>query len=331
MKLIITGGNGFLGSHIARKLVEDGHEVLSIQRSDPAVILKQEGVRYEQADLAEYETLVPHFEGCDAVFHVAAFAGVWGPWEEFYASNYLGTENVVKACRHCGVRKLIYTSTPSVVFSGDAISGADETIPYGSNWLCHYAHTKQLAEAFVLSEEVANDLDVVALRPHLIWGAGDPHLLPRLVDRARTGSLKIVGDGKNKVDITHVDNATKAHLLAFEKLVQSPEAVRRKAYFISDGDPVVLWEWIQELLSDLGLRKVRKRVSFGFVYRAAAVIEWWYRTFHTKGEPPMTRFVATELAKDHYFNISAARNELGYDPVRDESKRKELLEYLKKL
>ncbi len=331
MKILITGGNGFLGSHIAQKLVENGHNVVSLQRSDPVVIQQIANVDYAQGDLCEKDSILEYFEGVEVVFHVAAFAGVWGPWEEFYASNYEGTVNVVEACRAHGVKKLIFTSTPSVVFSGDAICGEDESMPYGSNWLCHYAHTKQLAEAYVLSDEVAKDMDVVALRPHLIWGAGDPHLLPRLVDRARDGELKMVGDGMNRVDITHIDNAMNAHLLAFQKLMDAPQMIKQKAYFISDGDPVVLWNWIQSLLEDLGIPPIQKQLSFKLVYRMASLFEWWYRTFKTKGEPPMTRFVAVELSKDHYFDISAARENLGYTPERKESDRTELIDYLRQL
>jgi len=331
MKIIVTGGNGFLGSHIARELVKRGHDVLSIQRSDPVVIQKQKGVEYVQRDLSQSGANLDCFRGVDAVFHVAAFAGVWGPWEEFYSSNYEATVHVVNACKAHGVKKLIYTSTPSVVFTGAAISGGNEQLPYGSNWLCHYAHTKQLAEAYVLNDQVAEGLDVVALRPHLIWGAGDPHLLPRLVDRARDGGLSIVGDGRNKVDITHIENATTAHLLAWEKLESSPESVRQKAYFISDGEPVVLWDWIQQLLKDVGVRPIRRRIPYRLVYRMAAGFEWWYRTFKTKGEPPMTRFVAIELAKDHYFDISAAKNDLSYRPVLKKTAREALVRYLRNL
>ena len=331
MKILITGGNGFLGSHIAQQLVEKGHNVVSLQRSDPVVIQKIANVDYAQGDLCEKDSILEYFEGVEVVFHVAAFAGVWGPWEEFYASNYEGSVNVVEACRAHGVKKLIFTSTPSVVFSGNAICGEDESMPYGSNWLCHYAHTKQLAEAYVLSDEVAKDMDVVALRPHLIWGAGDPHLLPRLVDRARDGELKMVGDGKNRVDITHISNATNAHMLAFEKLINSPQIIKQKAYFVSDGEPVVLWDWIQSLLEDLGIPKIEKQLSFKLVFRMASLIEWWYRTFKTKGEPPMTRFVAVELSKDHYFDISAARETLGYNPECKKSNRTELLDYLREL
>ncbi|MEQ9823259.1 MAG: NAD-dependent epimerase/dehydratase family protein [Puniceicoccaceae bacterium] len=331
MKVLITGGNGFLGSHIARRLIQEGHEVRSIQRSDPAVIQQIEGVSYIQGDLSHEIEILSAFEGVDVVFHTAAFAGVWGAWEAFYQSNVEATLNVVHACQLHGVRKLVYTSTPSVVFSGKAIEGADESLPYGSNWLCHYAHTKQLAEAWVLGDDVAADLDVVALRPHLIWGAGDPHLLPRLLRRARAGGLKIVGKGTNRVDLTHVDNAADAHLLAMKQLMENAQQVRQKAYFISDGEPVVLWQWIQNLLLELGMNPIRKRVPFAVAYAAAACMEAWYHTFHTKGEPAMTRFVAVELSKHHYFDISAACRDLGYHPSVTPSQRTDLIRYLSDL
>jgi 2-alkyl-3-oxoalkanoate reductase len=314
MRTVVTGGNGFLGSHLVRRLVAAGHEVTSLQRSDPSSFPKVEGVRYVRTDLAGMDSGASLFEGVDVVFHVAASAGVWGRWADYYRANYLATVNVVNACRDAGVKNLVYTSTPSVVFTGAPIVGGDERMPYGRNWLCHYAHSKALAEAWVLGTEVAAFLNVVALRPHLIWGAGDPHLLPRLIRRARRGGLKQVGGGTNRVDITHVEHVSAAHLLAMDRLLNRPETVRGKAYFLSDGQPVILWQWIQKVLQEVGLDPIRRKVPLEVVYPAAAMLELIYGVLRLKSEPPMTRFVAVELAKDHFFDISAARRDLGYKP-----------------
>lgn len=329
MKILVTGGNGFLGSHIIKRLVEEGHEVRSVQRSDPSVIRKEEGVEYVQGDLSKYETLDGCFDGIELVFHTAALAGFWGSWEEYHEANVLSTRNVVLACQQHRVRKVVYSSTPSVVFSGESISGADESLPYGENWLCHYAHTKKIAEEEILELGKKGELDVVALRPHLIWGAGDPHLLPRLVNRARTGRLKIVGNGKNLVDITHVGNAAEAHLSAMKILLDSPEKIRGKAYFISDGSPVEVWKWVNAVFEKLKIPPIKKKLPFKLVYCMGAVFEFFNQLFKLHSEPPMTRFVATELAKDHYFDISAAKRDLGYEPKKDlEGEMKEMAEYL---
>lgn len=329
MKVLVTGGNGFLGSRIVRQLLEDEYEVFSIQRSDPVVISKQKGVKYIQGDLSDKASMFSSFKGMDAVFHVAALAGVWGLWDEFYMANVVATENVIEACREHGIKKLVYTSTPSVVFTGESIRGLDEDLPYGNNWICHYAHTKSIAEEKIRSAETCADIDTVALRPHLIWGAGDPHLLPRLVSRARDNALKIVGEGRNTVDMTHVDNAVFGHIKAFQVLLEKPAQITGKAYFLSDDEPVVIWDWVNQLLNRLGISPIEKRLPFRVVYLVGHLMELAYRCFRLEGEPPMTRFVATELAKDHYFDISAAKRDLGYQSIIDRKQAMDdLVEYL---
>ena len=315
MKALVTGGNGFLGSEICRMLVARGVEVTSIQRSDVPDTARVAGVRYVSGDVAEWPSIDAVMEGIDTVFHVAAKAGMWGRAADYERINVEGTRNVVQACLKHGVKRLVYTSTPSVVFNGEPIHGWDESAPYGSNWLCDYARTKCEAEKIALDPTHRDQLAVVALRPHLIWGVGDPNLIPRLVARAKAGRMIRVGDGTNRVDITHVGNAAHAHLCAYDGLMRDPAKLSGKAFFISDGNPVVLWDWIQDLFARLGLVGVKRSLPLGLVYRMAGAAEWVYRTLNLSSEPPMTRWVAVELAKDHYFNISAARSELGYEPV----------------
>jgi nucleoside-diphosphate-sugar epimerase len=330
MKILVTGGNGFLGSRLLRYLGTSGHELISLQRSDPMVIATQTGVRYVQTDLANRAAMMPHFEGVDVVFHVAAKAGMWGPWEAFFDANVTATENVLDACVRHGVGKLIYTSTPSVVFTGQSLSGADESLPYGQGWLCHYAHTKAIAESMVLSAARSGVLSALALRPHLIWGAGDPHLLPKVIARARAGRLRIVGDGNNRVDLTHVENAAHAHVCALRVLMETPERVNGKAYFISDDAPLPLWEWINGVLQRLGMEPVKRKVAPGIAYAAASLMEGMHRTLRLGGEPTMTRFVVKELSHDHFFNITAAKQDLAYHPIVDsQAAMDSLIDYLK--
>lgn len=248
----------------------------------------------------------------DAVFHVAAKAGVWGAARDFESINVDGTRNVVAACRAQGVPKLVYTSSPSVVFGRDDLCGVNESQPYPSRYLAAYPRTKAVAERMVLE---ANDpkLATVALRPHLIWGPGDPHLIPRVIDRARRGKLRQVGDGKNLVDITYIDNAAEAHVLAADALTTA-SACAGRAYFISQGEPVALWQWLNQLLDAVGAPKVTKRMSVGAASVLGGVLERAYTLLRLPGEPIMTRFVANQLAKSHYFDISAARRDFGYAP-----------------
>ena len=296
-------------------LVARGVGVTSIQRSDVPDTARVAGVRYVSGDVTEWPSIDAVLEGVDTVFHVAAKAGMWGRAADYERINVEGTRNVLQACLKHGVKRLVYTSTPSVVFNGEPIQGWDESAPYGSNWLCDYARTKCEAEQIALDPTHRNQLAVVALRPHLIWGVGDPNLIPRLVARAKAGRMLRVGNGTNRVDITHVGNAAHAHLCAYDILMRDPAKVSGKAYFVSDGHPVVLWDWIQGLFDRLGLPEVKRSLPLGLVYRMAGVAEWVYRSLNLSAEPPMTRWVAVELAKDHYFDISAARNELGYEPV----------------
>ena len=264
-----------------------------------------------RCDLADADAVRQACEGIDAVFHVAAKAGVWGSWESFYQPNVIGSRNIVAACQANGVGRLVYTSTPSVVFNRQPISGLDETMSYGSNWLCHYAHTKAIAEEETLAAN-CDALKVVALRPHLVFGPGDPHLLPRVIESAKSGRLKIVGDGLARVDVSYVGNVADAHLSAFDALEQGVGA--GQAYFISQDEPVSLWPWINSVLNGLGHAPVTKKVPLPLAYTAGAVCEGLWTLLRRAGEPPMTRFVAVELAKDHYFDISAAKNDLGYVP-----------------
>ncbi len=312
MKILVTGGGGFLGGHIVEGLLARGHEVRSLGRS-PQPENAVRGVEVVQGDLGKREDVMKAVEGCEGVFHVAAKAGVWGPFQEYFDANVKGTRNVLAACQEHGVRYLVHTSTPSVVFNGEAIRGGDESLPLGEDFPCTYPATKALAEAEALAADSRDGLAVCALRPHLIWGKGDPHIVPRLVQRARQGRLRPIGDGTNRVDITHVKNAAHAHLLALDAL-QNGKA-RGKAYFISDGEPVVLWDWIGDLLQRLGEPPLKKPVSAKTAYRAGAILEKIWSTLKLKGEPPMTRFVAVEMSKDHWFDISAARRDLGYTSV----------------
>ena len=229
MNILVTGGGGFVGGYVVERLLQRGYSVRSLGRS-PQPQLAAKGVEVVCGDLTDAAVVTAACEGVDAVFHVAARAGVWGSWESYYGPNVIGTRNVVNACRAQGVGRLVYTSTPSVVFNRQAISGGDESLPYGRDWLCHYAHTKAIAEEEALAAN-GEALKVVALRPHLIFGPGDPHLLPRVIESAPAGRLKIVGDGASRVDVSYVGNVADAHLNAFDALQSGRGAGQRLFYF----------------------------------------------------------------------------------------------------
>lgn len=311
MNILVTGAGGFLGRHLTVSLLAQGHKVWNFSRQDhPA--LKTLGVETICGDLKNRAEVESAFRGMDAVFHVASRVGIWGDYEDFYRTNVIGTENVIQACRASSITKLVYTSTPSVVFDARDICGADETKPYSNKFHGNYAKTKTIAEQMVLH---ANDdkLCTVALRPHQIIGPDDPHLVPRLVQAAKQGRLKIVGTGKNLVDVTYVQNAVDAHLLAFEKLAPG-SAVAGQAYFIGQEKPVVLWEFINEILSRHHLPPITDKVPAWLAFNIGLFFECWYKFFRIDGEPPMTRFVALQFSRSHYFSHQKAKNDFGYEP-----------------
>lgn len=315
MRILVTGGGGFIGSAVTRRLLREGHQLRVYQRSD-ASQLAAEGVEVYRGDLQDREAMGRAVEGCEAVFHVAARAGMGGRIEDFWGPNVAGTRCVLERAAGAGVRYLVHTSTPSVVFNGRPIEGGHESMPYCQSRLSPYAYTKARAEELVLGR--ANDpLDLggmrrCALRPHLVWGPGDPHLLPRVINRAKSGRLRIVGHGLNRVDITRIENVAEAHYLALQALIEGK--ADGKAYFLSQGAPVLLWPWINELLTKLGLAPVRNRVPLAVASGVGLVADGIWNAFRLPGDPPMTRFVAMELAKHHWFDISAARMDLAYFP-----------------
>lgn len=314
MKAVVTGGAGFLGAKIVERLLQRGDDVVIVSRnakgSDPVFGTKtgSDTLRVN-ADLRDSDDVARAIDGADVVFHAAAKAGVWGPRAEYFGINLGGTRNVLAACHKHGVQQLVYTSTPSVVFERGGIDGGDESLPYPKKFLTHYAESKALVEQEVLAANGVHGLRTVALRPHLIWGAGDPHLLPRVLERAREGKLKQVGDGRNRVDITHVSDAADAHLLALENI----ERAAGKAYFIS-SETIELWPWLNLVLERAGIPKLSAQVSAATAYRAGAVMEFVWRLLGIGAEPPMTRFVAENLATSHWFKLDAAKRDLGYRP-----------------
>jgi nucleoside-diphosphate-sugar epimerase len=311
-KVLVTGGGGFIGRPLVRALLDRGCAVTVVGRSSYPE-LEGWGARCLRVDIRDGDRLVRACTGCDTVFHVAAKAGIWGSRDEYFSINYQGSVNVLAACRAAGVTRLIYTSTPSVVFDQCDLEGVDEQTPYASRPLCWYAASKIEAEREVLAAN-SETLRTIALRPHLVWGPGDRQLIPRLLARGRAGALKMVGDGTNRVDITYIDNAVHAHLLAADHLVAAGAGAGR-AFFIGQEKPVALWPWINGLFARMDIPPVRGRVAFSVAYGLGAVLEAICGALRREHEPPMTRFLAHQLARSHWFSHRAAETVLGYRPL----------------
>lgn len=314
MRTLVTGANGFLGRYIAEQLLARGDMVRALVRREDAE-LHAAGAEIFLGDVTDAARVQEACQGMDAVFHVAARAGLAGPWKMYYEPNVVGTQHIVAACQRAGVAKLIFTSSPSVTFAGVDQEHVDESAPYPTRWLAHYPHSKALAEQCVLAanEAEGSRLLTCALRPHLIWGPRDQHLIPKLIARAKSGRLRRVGAGQNLVDVIYVENAAQAHLQACDAL-KPGSPVCGQAYFLSQGEPVNCWGWINELLALAGLPPVTRSLSLPAAWRIGAVCETAWKLLGWTSDPPMTRFLAAQLATHHYFDISKARNHFGYQP-----------------
>ncbi len=311
MRALVTGGGGFLGGAVVRALQARGDDVVSFARGDyPA--LREAGVRTIRGDLGRPQELLAAADGCDVVLHVAAKAGIWGADVDFERSNVVGTKNVLEACRQLGIRRLVHTSTPSVVHAGGDVNGADESLPYAVHFTSAYPRSKAEAERLVLAAN-GEDLATVALRPHLVWGPGDTQLTQKILERARKGRLRLVAGGTALIDTTYVDDAARAHLLAADRL--SPDAAcAGRAYFVSSGDPRPVGDVVNAILGAAGLPPVTTSVPLWVAEGAGAAAETVWKLLRREDDPPMTRFLARQLATAHWFDISAARRDLGYEP-----------------
>ncbi|MHC1557769.1 NAD-dependent epimerase/dehydratase family protein [Actinomycetospora sp. C-140] len=314
MKVLVTGGGGFLGGAVVDALLARGTEVTSLARGAyPG--LEARGVRTLRGDLADPVAAHAAVAGQDVVVHVAAKAGLWGRDAEFHHSNVDGTRVLLDACRDTGVGRFVFTSTPSVVHRGGDIAGGDESLPYAEHYDSAYPRTKAEAERLVLAAN-GPDLATTALRPHLVWGPGDTQLVPRILARARAGTLRLVGDGSAVIDTTYVDDAAAAHLDAVDRLAPDAACAGR-AYFVTSGDPRPVRDLIDGILRAGGLAPVTGTVPRPVAVAAGAAVETAWRLLGELvdlGEPPMTRFLARQLATTHWFDISAVRRDLGYRP-----------------
>lgn len=312
MKVLVTGGSGFLGKALCKKLHDLGNEVSYLSRSESNE-LKALNIIWIQGDISDVSVALLATKGQNAVFHTAALAGYWGKREDYFKTNVEGTENIINGCLKNQVPHLIFTSSPSIIFNGKDLVNVNESIDYPKNHLCFYSETKCLAEKLIL-ENNKNGLKTISLRPHLIWGPGDNHLIPRVIASAKDERLKIVGDGLNKVDMIYIDNAVQGHIDAWAGLINMMHC-DGKSYFISDDAPIELWPWINNLLRELSIPPITKKVSYKVAYGVGACLEIIYKLLVMEGEPPMTRFLAQSLAKHHYFDCRNAKRDFNYKTV----------------
>ncbi|MFH1019108.1 MAG: NAD-dependent epimerase/dehydratase family protein, partial [Pseudomonadota bacterium] len=310
-RVVVLGGSGFVGRALVQGLVGDGIETAVVARR---AFPKAEGlgVRFLSGDIGDADFLKNSLAGYDTVFHLASKTGIWGDKDEYYRTNVAGTQNVLDACRANNIPALVYASTPGVVYQKDDLCGVNECTPYARKFLCDYARSKAIAEKMILAAN-SDALKTIALRPHLIWGPGDTNLIPRLLGHASCRQLKRVGDGHNLVDVTYLDNAVDAFILAAKNL-HGPASGAGKPYFISQGEPVNLWNWLNKFFRRLDIPIVEESIPFHKAYLMGMFMERAFSLARIKREPCMTRFLAVQLAKSHWFSIEKATRDLGYFP-----------------
>ncbi|NRA60254.1 MAG: NAD-dependent epimerase/dehydratase family protein [Psychrobium sp.] len=311
--VFVTGAGGFLGQRICRILRAGDINVTGFARSQYPELVEL-GVVMIQGDISDLAALSSAMQGSDLIFHVASKAGVWGSKQSYYQPNVDGARNVIDAAKELGITRLVYTSTPSVTFAGVDEENIDESQPYASSFLNYYAQSKALAEEMMLNAN-SDDLKTIAIRPHLIWGPNDPHLVPRVIARAQAGRLKLVGDKDKLVDTIYIDNAAYVHILAAVTLADTNSSCAGKAYFVSNDQPITMKVMLNKILACANLPAVSKRVPAGLAFAVGCVLEKMYLLLGKTQEPMMTRFVARQLSTSHYFDISAAKRDLGYQPI----------------
>ncbi|HSX91148.1 MAG TPA: NAD-dependent epimerase/dehydratase family protein [Pseudomonas sp.] len=309
MKILVTGASGFIGGRFARFALEQGLSVrVNGRRAEGVAHLVKRGAEFVQGDLADPELVQRLCAGVEAVVHCAGAVGVWGRYQSFYQANVTVTENVVEACLKQKVRRLIHLSSPSIYFDGRAhVDIKEEQVP--TRFSDHYGATKYLAEQKVFGAQEFG-LEVLALRPRFVTGAGDTSIFPRLIEMQRKGRLAIIGNGLNKVDFTSMQNLNDA---LFSALLATEPALG-KAYNISNGAPLPLWDVVNYVLRQMQLPPVTRHMPYGLAYAAALLNEGVCKQLPGRPEPGLFRLGVAVMAKDFSLNIDRAREYLDYDP-----------------
>jgi len=306
MDVLITGGTGFLGRHIARMLLVAGHRVSLLGRSFTAAQdLLAIGARPVPVDLRHRDEVIAACVGIDAVCHAGALSAPWGARRDFFAINVDGTAAVIAGCRRHHVQRLVYISSPSVTFHGRDINHQTEAVRYPRRFASVYSLTKKIGEDLV---RAATDVSTVILRPKAIFGPGDQSLLPRLIAAGRAGRLPRIGNGRNLVDITYVENVAHAVCLAL-----NAEQVTGKTYTITNDEHPLLWEIITDVLNALNIPAPTHTLPLPTALALAAVMEGCAAV--TGKEPLLTRYSVSILARTQTYDISAAKRDLQYTPL----------------
>jgi nucleoside-diphosphate-sugar epimerase len=306
----VTGGSGFIGGALIRRLRSDGWTVRALARSDAAAEkVSAAGAEPVGGDLDDAAAMATGAGGCEVAFHAAAALGEWGRREDFERGNVRGTRNALEAARRAGVRRFVHVGTEAALLAGEPLVDVDETAPLRPDSRALYSATKAQAEQAV-REANGDGLETVVVRPRLVWGVGDTTILPALVEAVRSGRFRWIGGGRHRTSTTHVENAVHGLVLGAER--GAPGGV----YFVTDGEPVVFCDFVVELLATQHVEPPDSSVPDAVARAAAPALEGIWRTLRLKGQPPLTRLAYWLSAQECTIDISRARRELGYEPVK---------------
>lgn len=310
--ILVTGGGGFVGKSLIKKLLNKGYQVKSLSRNFYEELATLSVTCYQGDIGGEFEKINLFFKNVDAVFHVASKVDMWGKYDDFFKTNVIGTRNIIKACKENNIKYLIYTSSPSVIANNDGLKEVDASFPYPKKYDAFYPETKAMAEKEIIKEGKKGEIFTLVLRPHLIWGPNDTNLIPTILDKAKNGKLKQIGDGKNIVDCSYIEDCTDAHILALEALEKNP-SLSSNVYFVTQDEHIKLWDFINSILVAKKLPPIEKKVSKKLALSIARVLEFTSKMIPSF-KPLFTKFLITEMTTDHYFNIEKTKKDLGYSP-----------------
>ena len=306
-RVLVTGASGMLGRAVAARLVGDGDDVRTLQRSPSRVA----GARDVAGSVTDRAVVRDAVAGRDAVVHLAAKVDITGPLAQFEAVNVEGTRHLVEEAAAAGVHRFVHVSSPSVAHVGRSLAGAPAAPADPAQARGHYARTKAAAELLALAAHDPDGMRLVVVRPHVVWGPGDTQLVARVVDRARAGRLPVLGQGAALIDTTYVDNAVDALVAALHADVTA----YGEAYVVTNGEPRPVLELLVAICEAAGVPVPRRHVPAALARGAGSVLEAAWRTFPLPGEPPLTRFVAEQLSTAHWFDQRRTREALGWRPA----------------
>ena len=306
-KVLVTGATGFLGKYVVEELVEHGYQVRAFGRNSKiGSSLENTSVSFFQGDLTNAEDVSEACKGMDLVVHAGALSTVWGPWEDFFQANVLGTKYVLEACHQTGIQRLVYVSSPSIYAAPKDQLGIKESDAPEENNLNNYIRSKLASEKLFKDYP---DVPSIILRPRGLFGIGDTSILPRVINLSQKIGIPLIGDGRQLMDMTCVENVALAIRLALE----APEA-KGEVYNITNGEPRAFRDLLEESLTGLDYPIKYRKIPASLLSGIASSLEFLYKSLNLKGEPPLTRYTYYLLRYSQTLDISKAERELGYRP-----------------